>query len=113
MDLHESGYENKASIPVKQAIIRLGDVAFIGFPYEMFSEIGMRIARESNIPYTLSLSLSNGSDGYFVTEDQICRGGYEVESFKTAYIQTYADNADWHMVTETLKNLKKLDGETI
>ncbi len=109
MELHESGYENKTSIPVKQTIIRLGDVAFVSFPYEMFSEIGMRIARESNIPRTLSLSLTNGSDGYFVTEDQICRGGYEVESFKTAYIQPYADNADWHMVTETLKNLKKFD----
>lgn len=111
MDLHESGYVNKESLDVNQTIIKLGDVAFVGFPYEQFSEIGMRIAQESNVPRTLSLCLTNGSDGYFVTEDQICRGGYEVESFKSAYIQPYADNADWYMVTETLKNLKKLDNK--
>ncbi len=109
LELHESGYVSKAKLPIEQTIIRLGDIAFVGFPYELFSEIGMRIAKESNVPHTLSLSLANGSEGYFVTEDQICRGGYEVDSFKTAYIQPYANNADWHMVTETLKNLKKFD----
>ena len=109
VELHESGYVSKETLPIEQTIIRLGDVAFVGFPYELFSEIGMRIAQESNVPLTLSLCLANGTEGYFVTEDQICRGGYEVDSFKTAYVQPYADNADWFMVTETLKNLKKFD----
>ena len=111
MELYESGYVNKESRTVDQTIIRIGDVAFVGFAYELFSEIGMRIAQKSNVPRTLSLALTNGSQGYFATEDQICRGGYEVEMFKSSYIQPYADNADWHMVTETLKNLNKLDNK--
>jgi hypothetical protein len=111
VELYENGYVDKKSRTVPQTIIRIGDVAFIAFPYELFSEIAMRIAVEKKVPYTLSLSNSNGCEGYFVTEDQICRGGYEIEMFKTGYIQPYANNADWHLVNQTLKNLDKLNGD--
>ncbi|MBR0536450.1 MAG: neutral/alkaline non-lysosomal ceramidase N-terminal domain-containing protein [Clostridia bacterium] len=104
---YENGYEDAAVRPVKQTIIRVGDVAFVSFPYELFSEIGMRIAQHSVVPYTLSLSNTNGSEGYFVTEDQICKGGYEIDMFKTSFIQPYTDNADWSVVTQTVENLKK------
>lgn len=106
---YENGYEDLEALPVSQTVIRIGDVAFVGFSYELFSEIGMRIAQASPIPYTLSLSNTNGSDGYFVTEDAICRGGYEIEMFKTKYIQPYSDNADWHLVTQTLEHLRNLE----
>ena len=108
IELYETGFEDALSRPIAQTIIRIGGLAFVSFPYELFSEIGMRIAKDSQIPYTLSLSISNGSLGYFVTEDQICRGGYEVEMFKTGDIQPYADNADLYLVKQTLENLKKL-----
>ena len=108
IELYETGFEDALSRPIAQTIIRIGGLAFISFPYELLSEIGMRIAKDSQIPYTLSLSISNGSLGYFVTEDQICRGGYEVEMFKTGDIQPYADNADLYLVRQTLENLKKL-----
>ena len=65
----------------------------------------MRVAKERPFPYTLSLSNTNGSEGYFVTEDQICRGGYEIDMFKTGYDQPYADNADLYLVNETLRTL--------
>ena len=110
MELYENGYVDKEYRTVPQTIVRIGDVAFISFPYEIFSEIAMRIANEKKVPHTLSLSNTNGSEGYFVTEDQICRGGYEIDMFKTGYIQPYADNADWYMVKQTLENLDKLNG---
>jgi hypothetical protein len=106
---YENGYVDLDVRPVKQTIIRVGDVAFVSFPYELFSEIGMRIAQYSPIAHTLSLSNSNGSEGYFVTEDQICRGGYEVGMFKTSFIQPYTDNADFSLVRQTLENLKKVE----
>ena len=106
---YEEGYTDLKSLPVSQTVIRIGDVAFIGFSYELFSEIGMRIAKASPVPYALSLSNTNGSSGYFVTEDQICRGGYEIDMFKTAYIQPYSDNADWQVITQTLEHLNKPD----
>lgn len=93
----------------EQIVVKIGDVAFVGFPYEIFSEIGMRISRASKLPYVLSLSCTNGFEGYFVTEDQICRGGYEVRMFKTSQLQGYADNSDWHLVTQTLEHLKNYE----
>ena len=83
-------------------------MAFVSFPYELFSEVGMRVARASGLPHVLSLSNTNGSEGYFVTEDQICRGGYEVDMFKHGYLQPYADNADWHMMRGSLKNINQM-----
>ena len=109
MELYENGYVDKEYRTLPQTIIRIGDVAFVSFPYEIFSEIAMRIAAEKKLPHTLSLSNTNGSEGYFVTESEICRGGYEIDMFKTGYVQPYANNADWHLVKETLSNLDKLN----
>ncbi|MBE6597403.1 MAG: hypothetical protein E7641_07015 [Ruminococcaceae bacterium] len=109
IESYKNGYVDKKTKTIGQTVIRIGDVAFVSFPYELFSEIGMRIAMDSNIPHTLSLSNSNGSEGYFVTEDQICRGGYEVEMFKNGQLQPYADNADHYAVVGTLEHLKKLN----
>lgn len=105
---YKEGYEEQEYEEHNQTIIQLGDVAFVSFPYEIFSEIGMRIARESKAAYTLSLSNTNGSEGYFVTQDAICRGGYEVEMHKNARIQPYADDADWHIIKDTIKNLEEM-----
>ena len=106
---YEDGEEELPTRPVEQTIIKIGDVAFVSFPFELFSEVGMRIARASKVPFVLSLACTNGSKGYFVTEDQICRGGYEVKIFKTDKVQGYADNADWHYVTQTLDHLKQYE----
>ncbi|MBO5068818.1 MAG: neutral/alkaline non-lysosomal ceramidase N-terminal domain-containing protein, partial [Roseburia sp.] len=90
---YEKGYTEKSHYEIPQTIIRIGEVALAGFPYELFSEIGMRINSASKIPHTLSLANANGSEGYFVTEDQICRGGYEVDMYNAVGVQPYAQNA--------------------
>ncbi len=105
---YRNGYEDLLCRSFKQTVIRLGDVAFVSFPYEIFSEIGMRIVQVSDIPFTLSLSNTNGAEGYFVTADQICRGGYEVDMFKIRNLQPYAENTDFYLVKETLSHLKEL-----
>lgn len=108
---YESDYQEQDAIPIEQTILRLGDVAFVATPYELFSEIGMRIAQASPFPHTLTLSITNGSRGYFVTEDQICRGGYEVDMFLTTNIQPYVPNADFHFFTQTVTHLEAMKGE--
>lgn len=105
---YEESYEELSFRPFKQTVIRLGDVAFVSFPFEMFSEIGPRIAQASAIPQTLTISNANGAFGYFVTEDQICRGGYEVDMFQTRNLQPYVANADFYAVKETLAHLVTL-----
>ncbi|MBR5309259.1 MAG: neutral/alkaline non-lysosomal ceramidase N-terminal domain-containing protein [Clostridia bacterium] len=109
LESYENGYEDLAERQVQQTIIRIGDVAIVSFPFEMFTEIGMRIDTYcTDIPYVLSLSNANGSGNYFVTEDQICRGGYEVKMYSQAYVQPYAKGADFALVCNTLENLKKV-----
>ncbi len=105
---YEAGEKDAEYKDIPQNLIKIGDVAFVGFPYEAFSEIGMRIRQASKIPHVLPLSNANGDECYFVTEDAIPRGGYEVAMFLYKHIQPFTPNADWHLVTETLKNLEEL-----
>jgi len=109
---YENGYEEVDAKEIPQTIIKIGDVAFVSTPYELFSVIGMRIAEASPVPYTLNLVMSNGSEGYFITEDNLYlaphNGGYEVAMYCMTTLQPYTHDADFHLVSETLKNLEDL-----
>ena len=105
---YDNGYEEMKAKEIEQTIIKIGDAVFVSFPYELFSEIGMRINRAVAGLHILSLSNANGSEGYFPTEDQLCRGGYEIGMFKYANVQPFADDADFHIVKETLQNLEDI-----
>ena len=104
-----NGGTDEASRSIKQNVIRLGDAAFVGFSYELFSEIGMRIDEASMIPHVLSLSNTTGVGGYFATESEICRGGYEIVMSRTNGVQPFVSNGDWYVVTGTLDNLEKTE----
>lgn len=104
---YENGYTDIDGIEVDQTIIALGDIVFVAFPYELFSEIGMRIDKSFKTKSVLSLSNVNGCEGYFVTEDAICRGGYEVDIFLYGHLQSFVDNADFCLIKETIKHIKK------
>lgn len=106
---YENNFVEEEHTEIEQSIIRLGDVAFVGFPYELFSMIGMRINEAVKDLNVLSLSNTNGSKGYFPTEDQLCRGGYEVTMFKYNGVQCLSDEADYHLFKGTLENIDKLE----
>ena len=108
IESYHNGYEEKQSITVPHNFLVLDDVAVVSFPYELFSEMGLRIAKFSPFAHTLSLSCTNGSESYFVTEPEICRGGYEVNSFLYRDIQTMVSDADRHLVNQTLTGLRAL-----
>lgn len=106
---YEEGYEDKEFYEVEQIIVKIGEVAFVSFSFELFSEIGLRIQKHSPIPYTLSLSNTNDTGGYFPTQSDICRGGYEVTMFKQKNVQPYADDGDIHVIRETLTHLRSIE----
>jgi hypothetical protein len=108
-DSYENGFVEKDYFELEQVALRLGDIVFVGFPYELFSVIGMRIDEYTKAFKVLSLSNTNGSAGYFPTEDQFCRGGYEINMFKYNGVQSLTDDADYHLITETLETIKKLE----
>lgn len=106
---YENGYQEVSHKELFQIIIRIGKFAFVPFPYELFSVIGLRIKQATTDLNVLTLSLANGTEGYFATQDQVCRGGYEIGSFKTGLVQPYPDDADFYLVNETLRNLQNLE----
>ena len=110
-DSYGTDYQEVTSVPIEQTVLRLGDLAIVTCPFELFSEIGMRIAQSSPFPYTLTLSNTNGSLGYFITEDAICRGGYEVGMFLTTGVQPYVTNADYHYFDQSVNHLTSLKGD--
>jgi len=57
--------------------LKIGDLAFIGFPGEPFTEIGIQVKKNSNMAITFVTCCTNGSFGYFPTEDAFAGAGYE------------------------------------
>lgn len=111
LESYVNGYEEKSEMLVPHNFLVIGDVAVVSFPYELFSEIGLRIAKFSPYPYTLSLACSNGAESYFATQTELCRGGYEIDSCIYKDIQPMANNADDFAVKDSLATLRKLYGE--
>lgn len=70
----------QADNPVEQVCLALDDTAFISFPGELFTEIGMEIKRLSPFTHTYIIGLANGAIGYVPTREAIAQGGYEVET---------------------------------
>jgi hypothetical protein len=61
----------------------------------------------SKYGHTLALGCTNGSNSYLVTQDQICRGGYEVERFRAIGPRQLTDNADMHLINQNLQLMEK------
>jgi len=105
---YEKGFADEEVCRAEQTLIALGDVVFASFPYELFSEIGMRIDRAVRGKRVLSLSNTNGSEGYFITQDAICRGGYEVTMFLYGHLQSFCEDADFCLMEETVKHIQTM-----
>jgi neutral ceramidase len=79
---------------VEVMVIRLGDVAFVGLPGEIFNEFGLEIKAKSPCKNTIVTSLSNDYRAYFPTEVSFTQGpkgftpsitGYETTPGTTLY----------------------------
>ncbi|MCR5149744.1 MAG: neutral/alkaline non-lysosomal ceramidase N-terminal domain-containing protein [Clostridiales bacterium] len=88
---------------IEENIFRIGNVLFIPYPYEIFSEISLRLRKYLPEFIPLCLSCANGSNAYLPSEDQICRGGYEVDVFKAAGLKSLPDNADQILIEKTME----------
>ena len=98
------GWPDEYTYSTMTAII--GDTVILPFPYEIFSEISLRLRAYSGYQNTLCLSCANGYNSYLPTEDQLCRGGYEVDSFRYTSLHALADNTDENIINEMLRILE-------
>lgn len=105
--LSSGGNDTPEDFTFEQTIVSLGDIVFIPFPFEMFSEISVRLREYSPYPYTLCLSCTNGYALYLPSEDQLCRGGYEVGCFMYGNLFPLADNTDQNIINENLRIINR------
>jgi len=64
--------------PLEIQVLRLGDLALVGVPGELFCEIGLAIKQQSPAPRTLVIGFANSYQGYFPTPVAYEEGDYEV-----------------------------------
>ena len=95
--------QNQA-ISLEQICLAFDDYAFISFPGELFTEIGMAIKAESPFRHTYILGLANGTVGYIPTRRAIGEGGYATEIRKTD------DSAEDIVVAQSLELLRSVHG---
>ena len=74
MRVHEM---EKDYIPAEVQVLRVGEVAIVGFPSEMFVEWAMQLREDAPLRYTFPIDLANGSVGYIPTRQAFENGGYE------------------------------------
>jgi hypothetical protein len=72
--LAESG-QTEATLEIQA--LRLGPVALVGVPNEVFTELGQAIQVRSPYAHTLVVELANGCEGYLPTPRAFAEGGYE------------------------------------
>ena len=55
----------------------IGEFILVTFPGELFSEVGLRLKKQSPFPYTFIAAYSNGNIGYAPTADVYQSEAYE------------------------------------
>ncbi|HEY3398876.1 MAG TPA: hypothetical protein VGM19_14570 [Armatimonadota bacterium] len=73
--LAETG-ETEAEVEIQA--LRLGTVALVGIPNEVFTELGQLLQSQSPFAHTLVVQLTNGAAGYLPTARAFAEGGYEI-----------------------------------
>ncbi|MFC0529882.1 hypothetical protein [Phytohabitans kaempferiae] len=74
--------------------IRIGDLALIGIPAELFVEIGLQIRAGSPFRTTLVSGYTNGVLFYVPTAAAFEQGGYEIESHQN-YLRPAGPTPEW------------------
>ena len=95
-------------LAVEQTIIAFGPLAFIPFPFEMFSVFSLRLRKFGPYQYNLLCSNTNGRNAYLPDRGAFAMGGYEPECLKTIRPYVVAPNAGDLAVAQSLKSLREM-----
>jgi neutral ceramidase len=64
-------------IDIPLQAVRIGDLALVAIPFEVFVEMGLELKAKSPFPGTFAVSIANGAYGYLPTVAHHELGGYE------------------------------------
>ncbi len=74
------------TVEIELQLIRVGELAIVAIPCEVFTEIGLEIKKLSPFTPTCVVSLANGYNGYLPTPAQHTLGGYETWRARSSYL---------------------------
>ena len=111
IDEYKNDRPRKTEFTYKATFVCIGEVAFVSFPFEVFSEIALRIARVSPFKKTLALNNTGGSMIYFPTKSEIVLGGYEVVMFEHFDTYSLVEDSDSYAVKGCLRALEELKNQ--
>ncbi|MHB8507896.1 MAG: hypothetical protein ACYDGR_04505 [Candidatus Dormibacteria bacterium] len=79
VDLWKEQHPRSDNVPlqIEVQVLRIGELAVVGYPGEIFAELGRATRLASPFPTTMVVGLANGLHGYIPTEEAFGRGGYE------------------------------------
>lgn len=69
--------EGPDTVSVPLQVFRIGDLAVSAIPFEVFTDTGLELKKETPFAKTFTISLANGSYGYLPTPEHHQLGGYE------------------------------------
>jgi neutral ceramidase len=99
-----AGYPDTVTIMLQ--VIRIGDVAIVGMPCEVFTDIGLEIKKNSPFPITCVVSLANGYYGYLPTPEHHALGGYETWRARSSYLGVKSSVEIVKVVKELMKEAR-------
>jgi len=111
VEFYAKGETGESYFTYDQTLVRIGPIVLIPVPFEASSEISLRLRAYSKYGNTLALGCTNGSNSYFPSQDQICRGGYEIERWSWAGPRRLADNADMHLINQNIQLMEKFGND--
>lgn len=101
--LHLSEYPELVTL--KLQAFRIGEIAIVALPCEVFAETGLAIKKESPHRFTFSIELANGYGGYLPTREQHELGGYETWPARSSFLTIDAESK---IRAEALRLLRKV-----
>ncbi len=89
---------------VEVMALRIGDIGIVGFPGEMFCELGLEVKKQSPAKHTIVIELANDGIGYIPDRKAFGQGGYEDTPGSTKYIEGSGEK----LVSSALRQLNTL-----
>lgn len=107
-------YENQSHVDsLEVMVMRIGNLALVGYPGEIFAEFGMEIKEKSPSQNTIVMGLANDDRNYFPTKISFTQGPKGFTPMITGYETTpgttmYEIGAGEKLTASALKQLDKL-----
>lgn len=74
------GAKTPDALPIQVVVARIGDVGYVGIPFEAFVRTGLKIKREAELPCVLTSGYTDGTYGYIpdasAVDDREYMGGF-------------------------------------